>query len=228
MIISANQPYFSPFACFFYKVYLSDVLVILDEVQFPRGTTWITRNRFKNDQGTLWMTIPVWKKGLGLQKINSVRICYEGRWARKHLDSLKNAYGNAPFFDEHLTFLEKMFSSDNEKIIDFNMEIIRYLVDFFKIDTQIFLQSELEIAAKGDRLIIEICRHLQGDEFLTQSAAGKYLDLDFFRKAGIHLKFFKPLSIIYPQLWGSFIPNLSAFDLVFTCGSKARDVLMNG
>lgn len=70
MILSTSQPYFSPFPGFFLKAFLSDIFVILDEVQFPMGTTWLTRNRFKNDQGTLWMTVPVWKKGLGLQKIN--------------------------------------------------------------------------------------------------------------------------------------------------------------
>ena len=70
MIVSANQPYLLPFPGFFHKAYLSDVLVILDGVQFPRRTTWISRNRFKDSQGTLWMTVPVWKKGLGLQKIN--------------------------------------------------------------------------------------------------------------------------------------------------------------
>ena len=73
MILSTSQPYFSPFPGFFLKAFLSDIFVILDEVQFPRGTTWLTRNRFKNDQGTLWMTVPVWKKGLGLQKIKEER-----------------------------------------------------------------------------------------------------------------------------------------------------------
>jgi len=70
MILSTSQPYFSPFPGFFLKAFLSDIFVVLDEVQFPRGTTWLTKNRFKNDQGTLWMTVPVWKKGLGLQKIS--------------------------------------------------------------------------------------------------------------------------------------------------------------
>jgi hypothetical protein len=67
MIVSANQPYFFPYPGFFYKAHHSDIFVILDTVQFPRGTTWITRNRFKNHQGSLWMTLPVRKKGLGLQ-----------------------------------------------------------------------------------------------------------------------------------------------------------------
>jgi hypothetical protein len=62
MMISVNQPYFFPFGGFFYKAYLFDNFVILDDVQFPRGTTWITRNRFKNAQGSLWMTVPVIKK----------------------------------------------------------------------------------------------------------------------------------------------------------------------
>ena len=59
MIICANQPYFFPYIGFFHKAYLSDHLVIMDNVQFPRGTTWISRNRWKNAQGTLWMTVPV-------------------------------------------------------------------------------------------------------------------------------------------------------------------------
>ena len=105
MMISANQPYFAPFPGFFHKALLSDVLVLLDEVQFPRGTTWISRNRLKNDQGALWLTIPVWRKGLGQQNINQVRICYERDWPRKHLDSLKSAYGNAPYFGDHLRFM---------------------------------------------------------------------------------------------------------------------------
>ena len=143
MIISANQPYFCPFPGFFYKGLLSDVMIILDEVQFPRGTTWISRNRFKNDQGTLWLTIPVWKKGLGEQNINQVRICCEGRWPRKHLESLKSAYGNAPYFADHLSFIEGLFASRCEKLIDLNLTIIRYLLDCFQIKTRIMLLSEL-------------------------------------------------------------------------------------
>ncbi|MDH3344715.1 MAG: WbqC family protein, partial [Desulfobacteraceae bacterium] len=123
MILSANQPYFFPFPGFFYKAYLSDIFVILDNVQFPRGTTWITRNRFKNDQGSLWMTVPVKKKGLGLQKIDAVRICHNGRWPKKHLESLKNAYSRAPYFKAHIGFLKALLSTKFEKLIDLNLNV---------------------------------------------------------------------------------------------------------
>ena len=225
MIISANQPYFAPFAGFFHKAILADVFVLLDEVQFPRGTTWMNRNRFKNDQGTLWMTIPVQKKGLGLQNIDAVKIYHQGRWARKHLASLKNAYANAPYFEEHLPFLYTLFSAGFEKLIDLNLEVIRYLVTLLDIDTRIILLSDLGIQARGNQLPVEICRALGASQYLAQSPARKYLDPDLFRNARIELDYFRMPVLIYPQLWGSFIPNLSAFDLVFNCGPKARAIL---
>ena len=227
MILSANQPYFSPFPGFFYKAHLADIFVILDDVQFPRGTTWLSRNRFKNDQGILWITVPVWKKGLGLQKINEVGICYEGRWTKKHLISLKTAYAKAPYFGDHLNFLENIFSSGSEKLIELNMAVIRYLMQYLQIDTQVILLSELGIKAKGDRLLMEICTKVGADRLLVQSPAKKYLNKELFRQAGIQLKFFIPPSPIYPQLWGDFIPNLSALDLILNCGTKAPDILFS-
>jgi len=226
MIISAGRPYFAPFAGFFYRVYLADLFVILDSVQFPRGTTWITRNRFKNDQGSLWMTIPVWKKGLGLQNINDVRLCREGSWPRKHPASLKQAYANAPYFDEHLPFIENLFATASGRLIDLNLAIIRHLMLNLGLDTEIIRLSELNIDAGGDRLLIAICRYFDASVYLAPRAAGKYLDAGMFKSAGIELRYVNPRSPVYPQLWGDFIPDLSTFDLLFNCGPKAREILL--
>lgn len=228
MILSASQPYFAPFPGFFYKAHRSDIFLILDEVQFPRGTTWTTRNRFKGDQGTLWMTVPVWKKGLGLQFIEKVRICDEGRWRKKHLLTLINAYGKAPYFQDHQDFLEWLFDEKFDKIIDMNMAIIRYLMDSLQIRTKVKRISELDIKEKGDHRLIEACKRLKAARFLAQAPALKYLNQNLFREAEIELEFFKHPSPVYPQLWGEFIPNLSAFDLLFNCGPRAHDILIAG
>jgi len=226
MIISANQPYFCPYPGFFYKAYLSDVLVLLDEVQFPRRTTWLSRNRFKNDQGELWLTVPVWKKGLGLQKINRVEICREGRWPRKHLASLTTAYGHAPYLEEHVPFLEKMFSSGFTRLVDLNVAVISYLLACLQMDTKIVLQSELGVTGKGTGLLVELCRALGATTFLTQASAEKYLEAELFGNAGIELRPFTYVAPVYPQLWGDFLANLSAFDLVLNCGPKAREMVL--
>jgi len=226
MRLAASQPYFAPYPGFFFKACLADVLVILDEVQFPRGTTWLTRNRFKNSRGTLWMTVPVWKKGLGLQRINEVRICNEGRWAGKHLESLKTAYARAPFFPQHLGFIEEIFSGRFERLVDLNLAVIRRLLSLLGTDTRVVLLSELHIEATGSLRLVELCRRLGATCFIAQGAAKKYLNGNFFQESGIAFKFLHPPSPVYPQLWGEFIGNLSAFDLVFNCGPKAHEVLM--
>jgi hypothetical protein len=226
MILATHRPYFSPFPGFFYKAYLADIFVILDSVQFPQGTTWISRNRFKNDQGIMWMTIPVRKKGLGLQKLTDVRICREGHWARKHLQSLRHAYANTPYFADHLEFIESIFSSRFENLIDMNIAIIRHIILHLGVETDLRLLSDMHLEARGDELLIEICRYFGVSTYLVQRDARRYLNTDLFARAGIELRYVKLRSYIYPQLWGNFIADLSAFDLLFNCGPKSRDILI--
>lgn len=224
--LSAHQPFLAPHAGFFYKAHLSDIFVLLDEVQFPRGTTWLSRNRFKNHQGTLWITIPVWKKGLGMQRINKVRICHDGRWHRKHVESLKAAYANAPYFSDHLEFVTTILSRDFEYLVQMNLAVIDYLIKVLRIETRITLLSGITVPFSGSLRLVEICRKTGASRFLAQAAARKYLDEKLFLDAGIELCFFHPPVPVYPQLWGEFLPNLSVFDLLFNCGPKARDILL--
>ncbi len=226
MIITTSRPYFAPFPGFFYQVHLSDIFVNLDNVQFPRGTTWITRNRFKNDQGTWWMTIPVWKKGRGLQHINDVRICREGRWAHKYLTGLKQAYAHAPYLADHLQFLNSIFAAGSDRLIDLNLAIIRHIMLNLAVDTEIRRLSELNIELTGDPLLIEICRYFNASAYLAPGAAARHLNADLFEKAGIELITVDLPSPVYPQLWAKFIPDLSAFDLLFNCGPKAREIML--
>jgi hypothetical protein len=222
MIVSAARPYFCPYPGYFAKILACDIFVILDEVQFPQGSTWITRNRFKNDQGTLWMSIPVKKKGLGLQKISDVKICHEGRWRKKHLTSLHQAYLHAPYRDEYMGIFERSFSSGQESIFEMNMEIVSYVLGELGCTTRIIRMSDLGIQEKGTRLIVDICLALKATHYLVQESARKWLDNILFERSGIEVEFYNPPAQIYPQLWGSFVPNLSIFDLLFTCGPKTK------
>ena len=226
MIVSINRPYFAPYPGFFQKAHLSDLLVLLDRVQFPRSTTWITRNRFKNDQGALWVTVPVFKKHLGLQSIDQVRINYGSRWDRKFLQSLQSAYVHAPYFSQHRPFLEHLLAVRHERILDLNVKIIQYLLDCLQIPTPVRLQSDLQAQGKGDQLLVDVCRRAGADTYLAQREVQKFIDRKVFEQAGIRLQFFAAPTPVYPQLWGDFIFNLSSFDVLFNCGPKARDILL--
>jgi hypothetical protein len=171
------------------------------------------------------MSIPVWKKGLGLQMISKVKICNEVLWQKKHLASLQQAYRHAPYCDEHLGIFERQFSPDQKNILDMNMEIMAYVLGALGCTTRIIRLSEIGIKEKGTALIVDICLALGASRYLAQDSATKWLDSVLFEQAGIEMEFHKPPIPIYPQLWGPFISNLSIFDLLFTCGPKTREII---
>ena len=87
------------------------------------------------------------------------------------------------------------------------------------------LLSELDIEATEPQLTLDVCKKLGASHFFAQNSARKYLDSNMFQSADIQLVFFNPRPPVYPQLWGAFIPNLSAFDILFNCGPAAGDIL---
>jgi hypothetical protein len=144
----------------------------------------------------------------------------------KHLKSLKQAYGNAPYLSEHLPFLNYIFSAGVERLLDFNMAVLRHLMLHMGVDTEVRLLSELNISANGEALLIEVCRYFQASSYLAPGAAGNYLNPRLFEDAGVELALHKPKPCVYPQLWGKFLPDLSAFDLIFNCGPRARSIML--
>ena len=255
MIIATHQPIFSPWLGFFFKALHCDLLVLLDDVQFPRGTTWTSRNRFKFHQGTLWLTVPVWKKWRGLQKINEVEICYEKDWPRKHLSSLSTAYAHAPYWEDHQPFWKETYLQKSPQLIDLNLRIIEYLKTSLGISTRVQLSSSLidagigagigvdtgadigagigadfaapskAIEATGNERLIEICRRLKASIYLAQYEARNFIQEEAFSKAGIQVRYFRFHHPIYPQLWGDFMYNLSAWDLLINCGPRSYNIL---
>jgi hypothetical protein len=74
-------------------------------------------------------------------------------------------------------------------------------------------------------VLIEICRYFNASAYLAPDATARYLNAGLFGKAGIDIHPINSPSPVYPQLWGRFIPDLAAFDLLFNCGPKAREIM---
>ncbi len=225
MIVTTHQPIFLPWPGFFYKAYQADAMVLLDTVQFPLGRGWMTRNRLKCEQGELWLTIPVWKKGKGKQIIRDVAICGETDWRRKHLRSIRQQYANAPYLDDYLPLLETIYGRDHQRLIDLNLELIRCLWDALGLKVRLVLQSDLGVSGRGTDLLVSICRALAADTYVTLPIVEKYLDTQAFQANGIKLSFARFHPPVYPQLGGDFRYNLSALDLLLNCGPKGLDII---
>ncbi|NIR49268.1 WbqC family protein [candidate division KSB1 bacterium] len=226
MVVTTHQPIFLPWPGFFFKGLQADYMVLLDDVQFPRGRGWMNRNRLKNEQGELWLTVPVWKKGRELQIIRDVEICDETDWRKKHLRSIRQNYANAPYLEDHFSTIESIYRKDHRFLIQLNMELIRFLWAALNIKTELLLQSDLGIKDKGTDLLVRICQHLSADAYLTFPIVEKYLEPDKFSAAGIRLRFSNFHPPVYPQLWSAFIYNLSTLDLLLNCGPKSKDLII--
>ena len=63
MIVSIHQPNYLPWLGFFDKIKRSDLFVIFDDVQFPRGKKHFGhRNQIKTPNGTKWLSVPIKNK----------------------------------------------------------------------------------------------------------------------------------------------------------------------
>jgi len=200
-------------------------MVLLDDVQFPRGRGWMNRNRLKGDKGELWLTVPVQRKGRGLQTIRNVEIFNKSQWRNKHQHGLRHNYVHAPYFEYYFPSIINVYEKDHQKLISLNLDFIRFFWDALSLKSTLLLQSDLGITGKGTDLLICICKHMKAKDYLAFSAAKKYLDLEKMKKNGFQVNFVNFHPPVYPQLWGNFIPNLSVLDLLLNCGPKSGEII---
>ena len=225
MIIATHQPIFLPWAGFFTKAMRADRMVLLDDVQFPRGRSWLNRNRLKNEGGELWLTVPVLKKGRGLQLIRDVEICDFRDWRKKHLLSMKQNYVHAPYFEQYFAPVETIYQRKHRFLVELNIDLIRFLWDALSVKTELLLQSDLGVRGTGTDLLVQICQHEGGDRLALFPFVEDHLHMARMTSGGIEPAYVHFRPPVYPQLWGTFIYNLSIMDLLLNCGPKSKDIV---
>jgi hypothetical protein len=218
VIVSAHQPNFAPWLGFFDKALHSDVLVLLDNVQFiKRG--YQNRARIKAGNGPQWLTVPVISKGRYDQATRDVEIDETARWRAVHLRTLQTVLAKAPHREELLEVVEPIYSRDDlHRLTELNMEIIRAVADRLGIATRLVLASELPIEGSSTRLMVSLTKAVGGDVYLSGPTGRRYLEPELFDEAGLGLRYHSFDIFEYPQLHGPFEPGLSCLDYLANCG----------
>jgi len=226
MIISIHQPQYLPWLGYFDKILKSDVFVLLDNVQFKKNE-WQNRNRIKTARGWQWLTVPVIHKFS--QKIYEVKINNTVLWGKKHLKTLVTNYSKTVFFKQHIAFFEQAFAREWGCLVDLNIHFIRYLADGLGLsEKRLVRASAYDLREDATERLIDLCKELQGDVYLSGRDGAKYMNTALFEKEGIQVVFQDYHHPRYPQLYGAFEPSLSAVDLLFNCGPESRSVLAKG
>jgi len=226
LIITAHQPSYLPWLGYFHKCHISDIMVMLDSVQFEKNS-FINRNKIKTSNGEIWLTVPIFMKGHINKLILDIEINNKINWREKHWKSIYLNYKKAPYFNRYSDFFEDLYKKDWLKLIDLLIYLISFFYKEFRIKTKIIRQSDLNIFSKKQNLILDLTKKLDGDIFVFGKMGKSYADIDFFNKNGVEVYFQDYIHPKYFQMWNEFIPNLSCIDLLFNEGPEnALDIIL--
>lgn len=214
MIVSVHQPQYLPWLGYFAKIRDSDVFVYLDKVQYKKRE-YQNRNRIKTDREPLWLTVPVVTHGKYDQLIDEVMIDQSSRWQEKHWGTIQRYYCHSPNFNAHKVFFEDLYSRPWSRLIDLNVCIIDYLLTAFRINRPLYFESSFNVNTKSTDRIIDICKALKADTYLSGTGGRDYLEENKFEQARIRLTYQEFQHPVYKQVYPGFESNMSAIDLLF-------------
>ena len=200
MRVAIHQPNLLPWFGFFAKAAQADVLVLLDDVQFSRGS-FTNRVRAMSQDGPRWLTVPV-KKDHPKPLIRDARAVTDAH--RRAHDVLRAWYGRMLF----------PTITSNWPLATANL---MWLVDLFRIlhvKTRMMRASELRLEvlpkAAGN---VQLCRQLGADVYVAGSGAD-YDDPAVYEAAGIRYERMKFTHPVYEQRRPPGTPFASGLSIV--------------
>jgi hypothetical protein len=224
VIVSINQPAYLPWLGYFDRIAASDVHVVLDHVQFEKGS-FVNRNRVRTPDGSTWLSVPVRTKGRFRElPIASLEIDESAGWRRKHWQTLRQAYGRAPHFAEHEQFFAGVYARDWPRLAPLCEQLTGYLLQAFGIDTPLARSFQLAPHGAKDELVLDLCATTGATTYLSGPLGRDYLRESIFSERGIRVVYQDYAHPVYPQLHEPFEPLMAAVDLLFNAGDSAREL----
>jgi len=187
----------------------------LDDAQYSNEADHNV-NTIKTSNGAFRLKIPV-EQHLG-DLICNVRTRDELKWKDKHLKTLQMNYSKAECFKEIFPEYAEIILGNYASLSELNIEINKFFCKGFGIQTQTIKSSEMNITTSREERVIDICKFVGADEYLSGNGARVYQTEEHFTENGLKLTYLDYKPITYKQLWGEFLPCMSVIDYVFNCG----------
>ncbi len=153
--------------------------------------------------GTQVLSVPL-KKGKNTQQnIKDVQIANETAWQRQHWESIKSAYGSAPYWIFYADKIAPHFQKKQDFLFDFNLELLNTVLTLMKKE----IKPEISFSEKY---------------ILNNDLESNHPDIQDYRNVFTPKNFQMFPIKKYPQVFSdrtNFIPNLSILDTLFCCGS---------
>lgn len=218
MKIGIMQPYFFPYLGYISLIKHTDRFILFDTVQFIRHG-WIERNRvLKQNEGWLYIQVPLFKSGRETL-IKDIQINNTENWKNKILSQLQIYKKIAPNYFNVVRLLNEVFENDFNDIVHLNKRSLESICNYLGINKEIEIFSEMELniepVIEPDEWALNICKVLGNtDEYWNPPGGMSFFDKSKYEKAGIKLKFQKMDLLPYNQKRVTFEAGLSIIDVM--------------
>lgn len=118
--------------------------------------------------------------------------------------------------------------SDWEYLERLNICLIIHLKDILSIKTELIRSSSFHLDQTKTERLVEICRVLNADTYLSGPGGKEYLDEKLFKQNGITLEYQEFKHPEYKQVFNGFEPYMSTLDLVLCHGTEGLDIIREG
>ena len=181
--------------------------VILEQHENYLKGSYRNRCHIAGPNGLQRLSIPLAKGKNEQQAIREVRIAYHEAWQASHWNSIRTAYGNAPFFDFYADELSPFYQKNYTFLFDFNYELLQMLLEHIAPSSTLQLSTSYQNTSLKE----------------VQDARNSIFPKKHRQKEDVDFKI-----VEYDQVFqekNGFIPNLSILDLLFCCGPQASLIL---
>lgn len=226
-IFAAHQPNFIPWLGFFNKIANSDVFIITDSLKYSKESV-ANRNKIKGPNGEVLISVPISKNVNGSCVFTyDQAIIANSKWYLKFFKSLELYYSKANYFDQYYDQLRFIFMIEN--FSNMNIEFIKFILKVFSIKTEILIMSSIDndFGLNKNERIVNFCKYLKSNIYLSGQGAKKYNDPAYFEQEGIILTYQNYEHPKYQQQFPPFVSHLSVVDLLLNCGPDGRRFVTN-
>jgi hypothetical protein len=198
MSVALFATYYFPTVEYFLLLARFNKINIEAHEHFPKQTNR-NRTHVLSSNGVQTLSIPLIQTH---QKIftGAVEIDLNTNWKIQHWRSITIAYNRSAFFEFYCDKIEEVFFKEEKSLLVFNTEIIKLLIELFKLKAEINFSESYQRETEND------FRFISDKKNTTPT-----LETNFKK---------------YPQVFSTkfdFAKNLSIIDLLFNSGNQLND-----
>lgn len=223
--VAISQPRYLPALNYLQRILISDVFVLLDDVQH-QSRAFEHRNKLRTNGKAKWISIPIDRSETSRPIIKDMRVD-DRTWVKSHKRKISSYYQDAPYFDDDI--LDYVYRELDEMsfFVDIAQEQLVRILDILGFeDSYAFKRSSrLDVEGSGAARLFKLTRALNGDTYISGPNGRDYIsDED---KGNTGLLFHEYEFPEYDQTGDGFIPWMAWLDAFFNIGQESTRGLIS-